>query len=51
MAVFWYALALAEALLALVQIIAGGDASQATLLSGVWLILAKLAGLEKGRSK
>lgn len=51
MAVFWYVLASIEALIALVQIIAGGDASQATLLCGLWLILAKLDGLEKGKNR
>lgn len=51
MTAFWYALALIEALIALVQIMAGGDASQATLLAGLWLILAKLSGLEKGMDK
>lgn len=51
MMAFWYALALIEALIALVQIMAGGDASQATLLAVLWLILAKLSDLEKGKSK
>lgn len=48
---FWYALALIEALIALVQIIAGGDASQATLLSVLWLIVAKVDELGKGTKK
>lgn len=51
MTVFWYVLALIEALIALVQIITGGDASQAMLLSVLWLIVAKVEELGKGNKK
>lgn len=51
MKVFWYVLALIEALIALIKLAYGGDASQATLLSVLWLILAKVDELGKGASK
>lgn len=51
MTVFWYVLALIEGLIALIQLIAGGDASQATLLSVLWLIVGKVEELGKGTKK
>lgn len=51
MTVFWYVLALIEGLIALIQIIAGVDASQATLLSVLWLIVGKVEELGKGTNK
>lgn len=51
MKVFWYVLALIEALIALIQFTYGGDASQATLLSVLWLIVAKVDELGKGANK
>lgn len=51
MTVFWYVMALIEALIALIQIIAGGDASQATLLSVLFLIVGKVEELGKGANK
>lgn len=51
MTVFWYVLALIEGLIALIQIIAGGDASQETLLSVLWLIVGKVEELGKGTKK
>lgn len=48
MTVFWYVLALIEGLIALIQIIASAAASQATLLSVLWLIVGKVEELGKG---
>lgn len=51
MTVFWYVMALIEGLIALIQLIAGGDASQATLLSVLSLIVGKVEELGKGTKK
>lgn len=51
MTVFWYVMALIEGLIALIQLIAGGDASQATLLSVLSIIVGKVEELGKGTKK
>lgn len=51
MPLLFYAIAAIEGLIGLLQIIAGGDASQATLLSVLWLIVGKVDELGKGNRK
>lgn len=51
MAGFLYVISFIEGLIALAQLVCGGDASQATLLCLLWLILAKLSDMKKGKSK
>lgn len=46
---FCYVLAFLEGLIGVATIISGGDASQAVLLSMLWLILAKVSELGKQR--
>lgn len=51
MQILFYAIAAIEGLIGLLQIIDGGDASQAMLLSVLWLIAAKVDELGKGNRK